>query len=159
MPSSFLVPHRGKKTAKKLKKMKKDVRHYEMKEYIKKMEIQKLVQNAALKAAKKGEPFDPEMLNPARKRDAPSTSMEEQERRFLLVKEWSRYQMQREIQRRTLLRRMLQSREKALQELRKVSTALYTKSLMVNSDLFPLDIRGPTTTPPIPTYVPPDPEN
>ena len=158
MPPSLIIPFRGKKSAKKQKK-KKDQRLQEMKEQLKKIELQKLTQSAALKAARKGEPFDPELLNPARKREPPTLSREEQERRYLLVKEWSRYRMQKDIERQNILRAVIQSRNKALQELKKVSQSLYYKAIELNPELFPFECNGPSDTPPIPSYVPPDPED
>ena len=49
-----------------------------MKELMKKAEVQRQLQEAVLRIAKKGEPLDPEMLNPARKR--PSIEVRERER-------------------------------------------------------------------------------
>lgn len=40
-----------------------------MKEYLKALELRKQAEEAIMKVAKRGEPLDPEMLNPARKRD------------------------------------------------------------------------------------------
>ena len=65
-----------------------------MRDHFKKLEMEKLLLEAAIKAAKKGEALDPEMLNPARKRQKVAISEEEKERRFLLVKEWSQYKME-----------------------------------------------------------------
>ena len=39
-----------------------------MKDYIKGLELEKQAEEAVMKVAKQGEPLDPEMLNPARKR-------------------------------------------------------------------------------------------
>ena len=155
----LLVPIRGKKTAKKQKKMKKDPRAVEMKEFAKRMEMQKMMLSATLKAVKKGEPFDPEMLNPARKRPPPAIPKEEKDRRFLLAKEWSRWKVEQHKEQLALLGGMLQSRNKALRELKGVSSTLYLQALKTNTELFPLDCRGPTATPPKLSYVPPDPDS
>lgn len=155
----LLIPLRGKKTAKKVKKQKKDQQLIEKKEYMKQIELQKMMQSSALKAAKYGEPFDPEMINPVRKRQPSSLTPEEEERRFLLVKKWSRYKMQKDKEQQQLLYRMVQSREKALKELKDLSSSLYCKALQLNPKLFPLECKGPTATPPIPSYIPPDPED
>ena len=40
-----------------------------VKDYYKQLEVRKVVEEYIVKLAKKGEPLDPEMLNPARKRD------------------------------------------------------------------------------------------
>lgn len=156
---SLVIPFRSKGKATKQKKAKKDLRAQEMKDYAKRMEMQKLMQNAALKAAKKGEPLDIEMLNPARKRAPPTLTYEEKDRRFLLSKEWARFQMSKEIQQRQLLGGMVKSRAKALNELKKVAPMLYCKALELNPDLFPFECKGPTETPPMADYVPPDPED
>ena len=158
MPSPLLVPLRGKKSAKKQKKVKKDLKLQEMKDFVKRREMQKLLESASLKAAVKGEPFDPEMLNPARKRPPPTLTSEERENRVLLYKEWTRHKMEENTKQMHLLRGMVKSREKALGELKSVSPTLHAKALELNPDLFPLECKGPTHTPPIPTYVPPDPE-
>lgn len=142
----------------KSKKPKKDQRAQDMKDFVKRMEMQKLTQSAALKAAKRGDPLDPEMLNPARKRAPPTLTHQERDRRFLLCKDWSRHQMQQERQRRQLLGGMLKSRQNALRELCKVSPELYCKAVELNPELFPFEWKGPTETPPIPTYTPPDPD-
>ena len=161
-PPSLLIPSRNKgksvTTKSSSKKTKKDQRAQEMKDYVKRMEMQKLMVDSAMKAAKKGDPLDPEMLNPARKRPPPSLSHEERDRRFLLSKAWSRHQMERERERRSLLGGMVQSRDKALRELKRVSPELYHKSLELNTSLFPFEWKGPTETPPLLTYIPPDPE-
>ncbi len=161
MPASLLIPLRGKKTAKgknKPNKSKKEQKLSETREYMKKVEIQKLYQSSALKAAKVAEPLDAEMLNPARKRQITASSSEEQERRYLLKKEWVRYRMKRDIQQQHLLQGMIKSRERALRELKKLAPLLYTKSLGLNSELFPLECMGPSATPPILSYIPPEPE-
>lgn len=158
-PPSLLLPSRGKGKSARPKKIKKDSRIQEMKDYVKRTEMRKLMMSAAMKAAKRGEPLDPEMLNPARKR-APSTlSYEEKDKRVLLTKEWSRYQMQKELKRSQLLRGMVKSREEALKELEKVSSSLYFKALELNPVLFPLEFKAPSETPSIPSYIPPDPED
>lgn len=159
-PAPLLVPFRGKKTAKKQKKkMKKDPRAVEMREFAKRMEMQKIMLSATLKAVKKGDPFDPEMLNPARKRPSPTISKEEKDRRFLLAKDWSRWKMEQHKEQLALLRGMMQSRDKALKELKRVSSTLYLRALETNTDLFPLDCQGPTATPPKFSYIPPDPDS
>lgn len=150
------VPIRGKKQARKQKKTKKEIRKEMMKDMMKRRELEKITQEAALKVAKKGEPMDPEMLNPIKKRRLPSISKLERENRYLLVKEWSRFCMERHKQELQLLHGLVRSREKALRELKKVSLPLYSQAMALNPKLFPFDRQGPTTTPPLPGYVPPD---
>ena len=150
------VPNRGKKQAKKQKKTKKEIKKEMMKDMMMRRELEKMTQEAALKAAKKGEPLDPEMLNPIKKRPPLSISEKEREKRYLLVKEWSRFRMEKHKQELQLLHGLVQSREKALRELKKISLPLYTQALELNPKLFPFDQQGPTTTPPLPGYAPPE---
>lgn len=157
---SLLVLTRGsKKQAKKQKKTKKELQREMMRDHFKKIEMKKLKQEAALKAARKGEPLDPEMLNPARKRQKASISDEEKERRFLLVKEYSRYRMELhklELQR---LQNIMKCRQKALRELKKISLPLYKQTLELNPSMFPVEYQALTYTPPLPSYIPPDPDS
>ncbi len=154
LPSGY-VQIRGKKQAKK-QKSKKDLRREMLKDFVKKMELAKLKQDAALKAASRGEPLDPEMLNPARQRQPHSTPYEDAERRYLLVKEWSRYRMDRHKEELKFIQGVVQSRECALRELKKVSLPLYMQALKLNPDLLPFECQGPPSTPPIPGYEPPE---
>lgn len=155
--AASFIPTRGKKQAKKQPKTKKMGKKEMMKDFLIRRELEKMTQEAVLKAAKKGEALDTEMLNPARKRPPPSLSEEEKERRCLLVKEWSRFCMEKHKQDLKYLHNLVQSREKALRELKKVSLPLYSKALELNPKLFPFDQQGPTATPPLPGYIPPEP--
>lgn len=154
----WFVQVRGKKKQSK-QQAKKDAQKKLMKDFMKRQEVEKLMQSASLKAAKMGDPFDPEMLNPARKRPKTDVSSEEGVRRYLLTKEWSRYRMQKHKDDLKLINCMVASRDKALRELKKVSPSLYNKALELNPELFPFDCLGPTATPPIAGYTPPDPES
>ena len=158
-PSVTYLPVRGKKVVQPnqaKKKMKKDLEKVAMKDYLKEQELDMLMKGSALKAARKGGPLDPEMLNPARKRVLEPVPPEEAEKRYLLVKEWSRYKIQKHKEELLLLQGMLKSRRKALAELKKTSFPLYCQALKLRRDLFPYECNGPTATPPIPDYVPPD---
>ena len=159
-PASLLILSRGnKKQAKKQKKSKKELHREMMKDLFKKMEMEKLLLEAAVKAAKKGETLDPEMLNPARKRQEVAIPEEEEERRFLLVKEWSCFKMEKHKQELQWLQNLRKSREKALRELKKVSIPLYNQALELNPTLFPFECQPMTRTPPLPSYTPPDPDS
>lgn len=155
-PSSSPVQVRGKKQQKKQAKTKKDAKREMMKEYLKQLELKQVMEEASLRAAKHGEPLDPEMLNPARKRAPVSISSEERERRFLVVKEYSRYCMEKHKKDLALLQGMLQARRNALLELKKVSFPLYQQALELSHDLLPFTHTGPPTTPPILDYHPPE---
>ena len=51
---------------------------------------------------------------------------------------------------------MMFARDQALRELRKVSLQLYIKSTETRNDLFPFERVGPTFTPRLAEYVPPE---
>ena len=155
-PAAVPVQVRGKKQQKKPAKAKKTAQRDATKEQLKQLELQQVMEEASLRAAKHGDPLDPEMLNPARKRGPASVSPEEHERRFLLVKEYSRHCMTEHKKALSLLHGMVEARRKALRELRKVSFPLYQQSLELAPDLFPFTHSGLTTTPPIPGYQPPE---
>ena len=159
-PTSLLILSRGnKKQAKKQTKSKKEVQRELMRDRFKRLEMEKLLLEAAIKAAKKGETLDPEMLNPARKREKMVIPEEEKERRFLLIKEWSRYRMEQHKQELQRLHSLKKSRERALRELKKVSLPLYSQALELNPALFPYECQPLTYTPPFPSYTPPDPDD
>ena len=130
-----------------------------MRDRFKRLEMEKLLLEAAIKTAKKGETLDPEMLNPVRKREKVAIPEEEKERRYLLVKEWSRYRMEQHKQELQRLHSLKKSREKALRELKKVSLPLYGQALELNPALFPYKCQPLTYTPPFPSYTPPDPDD
>ena len=159
-PTSLLILNRGsKKQAKKQTKSRKEIQRELMRDRFKKLEMEKLLLEAAIKAAKKGESLDPEMLNPARKRQKVAVPEEEMERRFLLIKEWSRYRMEQHKQELQRLHSLKKTREKALRELKKVSLPLYSQALELNPALFPYEYQPLTYTPPFPSYTPPDPDD
>lgn len=127
-----------------------------MKDYMKRMELERQLKEATLKVARKGEPMDPEMLNPARKRQQAQLSEEEKERRLLLAKQWTRHKMAEHKTDLITLQGIMNSRAKALRELRKVSFSLYVQALDLRTNLFPFERVGPTATPPVPGYAPPE---
>ena len=156
-PAILAVQVRGKKTQKKAK-TKKDAKREEMKEQLRQQELKYVAEEAAMRAARHGEPLDAEMLNPARRRAAAAAEISpgESERRFLLAKEYTRYRMERHKKELSVLQGMVVARQKALTELKKISFSLYLQSLELSQDLFPFTHAGPTATPPIPGYTPPD---
>lgn len=107
-------------------------------------------------------PIDPEafvdraLLEPERLRQLPKISEKEKERRVLLLKEWSKC---RNRQQRDELRRLqdiIESRDFALRELKRISPWHYEEAIKVDEGLFPLQLHGPTETPPVAGYVAPD---
>ena len=107
-------------------------------------------------------PVDPEaLLNPAlleapRLRKPVKLSYEEQERRTLLLKEWSRYKMKQHKEDLQRIQELERCRQEALKELKKSSLYLYNEAIKVDPDFFPIQFKGPTETPPITDYVAPD---
>ena len=51
---------------------------------------------------------------------------------------------------------LMNCRVRALRELRKVSTELYCQALNLQTNLFPFERIGPTETPPLQGYQPPE---
>lgn len=104
------------------------------------------------------EEIDPELLRPERQRKRAEVNENEAERRLLLAKDWSRYQMERHKEDYRNLTRLVACRRRALVELRKASETLYEKAVAVDKNLFPFERHGPTFTPQIPNYDAPDAE-
>ena len=156
MPS-LVIFARGKKAAKKQKRTKKDIQREQHREYLKKLEAEKAYKDAIIQVVRKGEPLDPEMLNPARKRERPRLSRQEEEARHSLVKEWSRFRIEQQKVEHIQLRKRLECRDKALRELKKLSRPLYLQAIQLRSDLFPFSPPCPTHTPPLANYEPPEP--
>ncbi|XP_015761163.1 PREDICTED: 39S ribosomal protein L40, mitochondrial-like [Acropora digitifera] len=107
-------------------------------------------------------PIDPEsLLNPAllkapRLRKPIELPPEEQERRTLLLKEWSRFKMKQHKEELQRVQELERCREEALKELKKTSVFLYHEAIKVDRDFFPLEFNGPTETPPKADYLAPD---
>lgn len=107
-------------------------------------------------------PIDPEsllntaLLEASRQRSPVELSPEEKERRTLLLKEWSRHKMQQHKEDLQRVQELERCREEALKELKKSSLHLYEEAIQVDGDLFPVQFKGPTETPPIADYMAPD---
>lgn len=99
---------------------------------------------------------DPAWFNKERVRTTQALTEAEVEKRILLQKEWSRYQMQQHLKELRVVRDRLKCRSNALRELRKESEFLYNEALKVDKINFPLILKGPMETPPIADYQPPD---
>ena len=96
------------------------------------------------------------MLHSDRVRNIPKVDEQEQERRVLLLKEWSKYRNQQQRDELRKLQVVISSRELALRELKKVSPWHYEEAMKTDESLFPLHLQGPTETPPILGYIAPD---
>ena len=107
-------------------------------------------------------PIDPEsllntaLLESSRQRNTVELTSEEKERRTLLLKEWSRHKMQQHKEDLQRVQELERCREEALKELKKSSLHLYEEAIQVDGDLFPVQFKGPTETPPIADYMAPD---
>ena len=86
----------------------------------------------------------------------PKVDEHEQERRTLLLKEWSKYRNQQQRDELRKLQDVISSRELALRELKKVSLWHFEEAVKTDDSLFPLHLQGPTETPPIVGYIAPD---
>ncbi|XP_065883064.1 large ribosomal subunit protein mL40-like [Dysidea avara] len=162
--TTLLVPVRTVKKGPKSKskqlmmqKAKLRDREKEMqKRRIKEAEAQKEMQFVAMKIGVIGEPLDPELLNPARKRNPSVVSKEEEVRRTLLLKQWSRGLISQHKQQLQQLQGMMRCRDKAMRELKKVSQTLYEQALEPEPTMLTFSAKGPTETPPMGNYIPPE---
>ncbi|XP_004529241.1 39S ribosomal protein L40, mitochondrial [Ceratitis capitata] len=83
-------------------------------------------------------------------------SEEEIERRARLTKKWATYKHQEKVSDFQAIDRLLQSQNRALNELRKESEELYQEAIQIDMTLLPAKTCGPVATPPIKNYVSPD---
>lgn len=95
-------------------------------------------------------------LDETRVRTAPKLSVEETERRALLLKEWSRYKKEQHEAEMEAIEDALKAQTEALNELKLESEELYRAALEPDPLLLPFTREGPTYTPPIPEYEAPD---
>ncbi|XP_078661246.1 large ribosomal subunit protein mL40-like [Branchiostoma floridae x Branchiostoma belcheri] len=98
----------------------------------------------------------PSLLEEVRERPPVVVSTEEQERRAALEKEWARFRRQQHLTEEAAIVAMVTSQQRALEELRAESEELFQQAVQVDPLLIPYQRLGPTETPPLPTYDPPD---
>ncbi|XP_037026372.1 39S ribosomal protein L40, mitochondrial [Bradysia coprophila] len=91
-----------------------------------------------------------------RTRPPPKLTPEILEQRALLEKRWNLYRMQEKQRDYQQIDKLLNAQEKALQELRFESVALYEQAIQPDTNLVPFHAEGPTATPPIDKYDSPD---
>uniref|UniRef100_A0A8C5P1E5 Large ribosomal subunit protein mL40 n=1 Tax=Jaculus jaculus TaxID=51337 RepID=A0A8C5P1E5_JACJA len=96
------------------------------------------------------------LLDKSRQRSQVELSLEESERRALLLKKWSLYKQQEHEMERDTIRTMVEAQQEALQELKLESPELYTEAIKRDYSLFPFEKEGPYYTPPIYNYQPPE---
>ncbi|XP_041450864.1 39S ribosomal protein L40, mitochondrial [Drosophila obscura] len=80
----------------------------------------------------------------------------EVEERALLKKEWARYKHDERVADFQIIDRLVQSQNKALEELRRESEELYQAAIEVDLQLLPVSLKGPVATPAIKNYASPD---
>lgn len=83
-------------------------------------------------------------------------SSTEQDSRALLRKQWAHYKHDQKCSDFQIIDRLVQSQNKALEELRRESEELYQAAIEVDFKLFSVPLKGPNATPPIEKYVSPD---
>ncbi|XP_044730029.1 39S ribosomal protein L40, mitochondrial [Chrysoperla carnea] len=90
------------------------------------------------------------------KRQLPPLSAEVLEQRVLLEKQWARYKREQHLKDIQMFDRIMQSQQKALDELRKESEELYQEAIQMDLTLLPYTTKGPVRTPAIKSYESPD---
>ncbi|XP_030376348.1 39S ribosomal protein L40, mitochondrial isoform X2 [Scaptodrosophila lebanonensis] len=80
----------------------------------------------------------------------------ELEQRAQLKKQWARYKHEQKVTDFQIIDRLVQSQNKALEELRRESEELYQAAIEMDLQLLPVTLTGPVATPPIKNYVSPD---
>ena len=82
-----------------------------------------------------------------------SVSAQEEEARVLHMKDWTRHLYVRNHNEIWEQDRILISQQKALDELKEESVALYDAAIQFDQDLVPINFKGPVATPPIKDYI------
>ncbi|NXO15370.1 RM40 protein, partial [Oriolus oriolus] len=91
-----------------------------------------------------------------RVRSLPALSPEESERRVLLLKKWCLFKQKQDEAEKKAIKALVESQQEALKELRLESEELYQAAIRRDEGLFPFERDGPTYTPPLPGYDPPE---
>ncbi|NWZ43763.1 RM40 protein, partial [Brachypodius atriceps] len=92
----------------------------------------------------------------SRVRSLPALSPEESERRVLLLKKWSVFKQKQDEAEKNAIKCLVESQQEALKELRLESEELYEAAIRRDEGLFPFQRDGPSYTPPLPGYDPPE---
>ncbi|KAK7934437.1 hypothetical protein WMY93_005333 [Mugilogobius chulae] len=95
-------------------------------------------------------------MDEERTRSAQVVSFEENERRALLLKEWSRYKREQHMAEMKSIESALEAQREALDELKITSEELYQAALKPDFSLLPFTHEGPAYTPPKSQYEAPD---
>ncbi|KAL2092552.1 hypothetical protein ACEWY4_012350 [Coilia grayii] len=91
-----------------------------------------------------------------RVRSEPRLSFEESERRALLHKEWTVFKHAQHQAEMAAIKGAMEAQRQALEELRLESEELYQAALAPDPGLFPFTQQGPSYTPPLENYEPPE---
>lgn len=89
-------------------------------------------------------------------RSLPDLSPEETERRVLLLKKWCFFKQKQDNAEKKAIQSMVEAQQEALKELRLESEELYQAAIRRDEGLFPFERDGPSYTPPLPGYDPPE---
>ncbi|NXF03923.1 RM40 protein, partial [Smithornis capensis] len=92
----------------------------------------------------------------SRVRSLPEISPEETERRVLLLKKWCLFKQKQDEAEKKAIQTLVESQQEALKELRLESEELYQAAILRDEGLFPFERDGPSYTPPLPGYDPPE---
>ncbi|NXV81221.1 RM40 protein, partial [Atlantisia rogersi] len=91
-----------------------------------------------------------------RARSLAPLSVEETERRVLLLKKWCLFKQKQDEAEKKAIQTLVEAQQEALKELRLESEELYQAAIRRDEGLFPFERDGPDYTPPIPDYDPPE---
>lgn len=91
-----------------------------------------------------------------RVRSLPALSPEESERRVLLLKKWCLFKQKQDEAEKKAIKALVESQQEALRELQLESEELYQAAILRDERLFPFEREGPSYTPPLPGYDPPE---
>ncbi|GAU92348.1 hypothetical protein RvY_04441 [Ramazzottius varieornatus] len=128
----------------------------------KKRRLEKTIRQLA-KNAQKLKPIDEMVVSKKllqeeglRKRKLQPLGEEEEDRRALLSKSWTRYKGYQYLAEQDKLTTMMLSQQTALRELRAESEDLFQQAVSLEGLSLPFTLKGPVFTPPKPDYVSPD---
>ncbi|NXR65759.1 RM40 protein, partial [Rhadina sibilatrix] len=91
-----------------------------------------------------------------RVRSLPALSPEESERRVILLKKWCLFKQKQDEAEKQAIKALVESQQEALKELRLESEELYEAAIRRDEGLFPFQRDGPSYTPPLAGYDPPE---
>ncbi|XP_075424664.1 large ribosomal subunit protein mL40 [Ascaphus truei] len=95
-------------------------------------------------------------LDETRVRPVPQLSLEEQERRALMMKSWALSKQREHEAEAAAMASLVDAQREALCELRLESEELYNAAVRCDPGLLPLESQGPCHTPPVPQYSAPE---